>query len=373
MGREIAAAGASRPRRIVVKVGTSTLSAPGGRLDVGYVRDLAAQVAKTMKNGDEVVLVTSGAIGSGMGALGLKQRPQDQVMRQACASVGQGILMQVYRDAFAAHGIEVAQLLLTYDAFSKRKTYLNLRNNLATLLKLRVLPIMNENDAIATDEIDAKFGDNDRLASLVATKLSADLLILLTDIDGLYDNDPREDPGATLIPVVTDFTAELLRNASGDGGSRGTGGMRSKLAAAKIASEEGCEVVLANGRAEGAIQRILAGDAIGTRFPPRYSSAKDKFRLWLAAARPRGKLIVDSGAERALRGQSSLLAVGVVGVEGDFPKGAVVRINDFANGVCEYSSAEIAKMCGKRTGELGKEERKRRAGVVVTRQKLALG
>jgi glutamate 5-kinase len=365
-------AAAPAPRRVVLKVGTSTLSTDGGRLDVAYVRELASQVARAMKAGNEVVLVTSGAIGSGIGALGLKERPRDQVMRQACASVGQGILMQVYRDAFAAHCVEVAQLLLTYDAFSKRRTYLNLRNNLSTLLKLRILPIVNENDAIATDEIDAKFGDNDRLASLVATKLSADLLVILTDTDGLYDRDPRKDPGATLIPAVTDFSADLLKNLAVDGGSRGTGGMRSKLAAARIASGEGCEVVLANGRAENVLSRVLSGDAVGTRFPPKYKSSKDKFRQWLAAARPRGRILVDTGAEKALKGQASLLAVGVVGVEGDFPRGSVVRINDFATGVSEYSSREIAEMCGKRTKDLGKEER-RRAGVVVTRHKLVLG
>ncbi len=228
---------------------------------LAYVRQIAAQINSLLKAGRQVVIITSGAIGMGAGQFNLAGKAQEMKMRQACAAIGQPLLMQEYRKAFGRDGVQVAQVLLTAEVLSNRKTYLNLRNAIETLLDLGVVPILNENDSISTAEIGTAFGDNDRLSALVASKIDADLLIMLTDIDALYDKNPRESPDAKPIPVVFEITDEIVRNAGGKGSDHSTGGMKTKIEAAQIAANAGCRIVLANGREKNVITRIMAGEA----------------------------------------------------------------------------------------------------------------
>ena len=254
-------------KRIVIKIGTATLSKDGG-IDKDYVRDIARQITELSKEGRQVLLVTSGAIGMGAGPLKLKGPVVDLKLRQACAAVGQPLLMHEYHRAFSELGLVVSQVLLTAEVLSKRKSYLNLRNAIETLLHLGVVPILNENDCVSTDEIGTAFGDNDKLSALVASKIDADLLILLTDIDALYDKDPRSHSDAAPIRVVEEITDAIVKAAGKKGSTHSTGGMKTKIEAAKIASTAGCRIVLARGRQENVLKRILDGEEIGTLFLP---------------------------------------------------------------------------------------------------------
>ncbi|OHB59209.1 MAG: glutamate 5-kinase [Planctomycetes bacterium RBG_13_46_10] len=341
----------SKAKRIVIKIGTNTLT-KNGSVDSAYVRQMAGQVDSLLKAGKQVVIITSGAIGMGAGQLSLGTRPGEVRMRQACAAIGQPMLMAEYRKAFEQSGVTVAQVLLTAEVLNNRKTYLNLKNSIETLLKLGVVPVLNENDSVSTDEIGTAFGDNDKLSALVASKLDADLLIMLSDIDALYDKNPRQFPDAKAIPTVFEITAELVRNAGGKGSRFGTGGMKTKLEAARIASNAGCRMVLANGREKDIINRIIAGEEIGTIFmPKRKLSNRARWILNSAAA---GVINIDDGAMQAVKNHKSLLPSGVTSVEGTFEAGDVVMLNDKAKAVTNLSSTQIKQLAGKHSTEIRK-------------------
>ena len=341
----------TRAKRVVIKIGTNTLAREGG-IDAAYFGGVAAQVKGLLEDGRQVVIVTSGAIGMGAGQLGLDEKPRGMKVRQACAAVGQPLLMQEYRKSFMEHGVQVAQVLLTAEVLTHRRTYLNLRNAIETLLGLGVVPVLNENDSVSTDEIGTTFGDNDRLSALVASKIDADLLIMLSDIDALYDSNPQERMDARPIPVVFEITDEVRRSAGGKGSAHATGGMKTKLDAAKIAANAGCRLVLANGREPDVVRRIMAGEPLGTIFLPK-RKLSNRAR-WILNSRPAGTIHIDEGALAALRKRKSLLPSGVTGVEGAFEPGEVVMLNDDAKAVASLGSTQIRSLAGKHSTEIKK-------------------
>jgi glutamate 5-kinase len=336
-------------KRIVIKVGTNTLT-KGNAIDTDYIDTLAAQIAALTKQGKQVLLVTSGAIGMGARRLQLGGPVKEMKTRQACAAIGQPLLMHEYHQAFAHHGLIVAQVLLTAEVLKNRKSYLNLKNAIEALFKLGVVPIINENDSVATDEIGTAFGDNDKLSALVASKIDAELLILLTDIDALYDKNPKDHPDAQPIKVVYEITDKITKAAGGKGSLYSTGGMKTKIDAAKIASYAGCRIVLAHGRHPAVVEKILAGDDIGTLFLPR-QKLSNRIR-WILNNAPEGTITVDDGAIKALRSHKSLLPSGVKSVEGNFDAGAVVWINNIAKAVVSLTSEEIKAVAGKHSREI---------------------
>ena len=337
-------------KRVVVKIGTNILTKEAG-VDAGYVRRVARQVNSLLKDGRQVVIVSSGAIGMGLGQLDA-ERARNTKMRQACAAIGQPLLMAEYRKSFLRYGVTVAQVLLTAEVLSHRKTYLNLRNSIETLLKLSVVPILNENDSVSTDEIGSAFGDNDKLSALVASKMDADLLIMLSDIDALYDRNPRKSADAKPISTVFEITDEIVRNAGGKGSAHGTGGMKTKIEAAKIASNAGCRIVLADGRLKNVIGRIIAGEEIGTIFMPK-RKLSNRAR-WILNSSPAGTIFIDAGAMRAVNNRKSLLPSGVTSVEGTFEAGAVVMLNDNARAVTSIGSTQLKALAGKHSTEIKK-------------------
>ena len=347
----------AKAKRIVIKVGTSTLTDDNHRLASAKVEKLAREIVELKRRGKEVILVSSGAIGAGIGKLNLKQRPRDIKLLQATAAVGQSILMSTYDRYFSAYGQTIAQLLLTHADFRSRQRYLNLRNTLLTLLKSGVIPIINENDTTAVDEI--KVGDNDNLSALVASNLEADLLIILTDTDGLFTRDPRRSKRAELIPVVRDITPEIERIAHRGEKTSSAGGMRTKIEAARLAMNAGIPVIIANGAKENVLLRIVEGEPIGTRFLPRKTDRMNDREHWIRfISPPRGRIKVDAGAKAALVAKGgSLLPSGIIGVEGTFMPGDTVSIADsrgveFARGITNYSSVEIEKIKGLHTGDI---------------------
>lgn len=338
-----------KSKRIVVKIGTNTLS-KDGCVDAAYVRQIAKQIAALLEEGRQVVIVSSGAIGMGAGLLNLEGAVQNMKMRQACAAIGQPLLMQEYRKAFAKYNINVAQVLLTAEVLDNRKTYLNLRNSVETLLKLGAVPVLNENDCVATDEIGSAFGDNDKLSALVASKIDADLLIMLSDIDALYDKDPRRYEDAAPIKAVYEITEDIEKSAGKKGSKHATGGMKTKIEAAKIASYAGCRIVLADGRLKNVIGRIIAGEDIGTVFMPRRKLGNRA--RWILNSKSEGTIRIDEGAVKALAGRKSLLPSGIVAVEGTFNAGAVVMLNEAAKAVTSFSSTELRTLAGKHSREI---------------------
>jgi glutamate 5-kinase len=342
--------------RVVVKVGSSSLTTPEGGIDDGRIAQLADALAARISRGTQIVLVSSGAIAAGLAPLGLPRRPRDLATQQAAASVGQGLLVAQYSAAFAKHEVRTGQVLLSADDLMRRAHYRNAQRTLSRLLELGVLPIVNENDTVATEEI--KFGDNDRLAALVAHVVRAGALVLLSDVDGLYDTDPRR-PGARRIPVVrnrADLEGVVLGRVGGGGTiTVGTGGMVTKVDAAMIATEAGIPTVVASA---AAAETALAGQPVGTYFAPdgRRPAAR---QLWLGyAAASRGRLLLDRGAAAAIQaGRASLLPAGITGVEGSFEAGDPVDLCDpdgqvIARGLVNYDAAEIPTMMGRSTREL---------------------
>lgn len=344
-----------KAKRIVIKIGTNTLSKAGNpdRLDSAYFARVARQVNRLLEQGRQVLIISSGAIGMGAGQIEKSIKIKDIKVRQACAAIGQPLLMDEYRKAFAKYKVTVAQVLVTAEVLNNRRTYLNLRNSIETLLKLGVVPVINENDSVSTAEIGTAFGDNDRLSALVASKIDADLLIMLSDIDALYDKDPRKNKDAQPIPTVYEITDEITRNAGGKGSSLATGGMKTKLEAAKIASNAGCRLVLADGRAKGVISRIINGSQIGTVFLPKRKLSNRK--RWILNNKPAGTINVDEGALKALQKRKSLLPKGIVSVKGSFPEGAVVMINDNAKAVTSLSSSQLRSIKGRHSSEIKKQ------------------
>ncbi|MFA5251164.1 MAG: glutamate 5-kinase [Phycisphaerae bacterium] len=340
-------------KKIVIKIGTNTLTKEGaGEIDTAYIRGIAGEIAGLHKRGISAVIITSGAIGMGAGQLELADRVKDVKMRQACAAIGQPLLMAEYRKAFEEFHIIVAQVLLTADVLDNRKTYLNLRHSIETLLKLGVVPILNENDSVSTDEIGSAFGDNDKLSALVASKLDADVLIMLSDIDALYDKDPRKFDDAKPVKAVFEITDQIAKSAGSRGSKFATGGMKSKIEAAKIAANAGCRIVLADGRTKNVISRIIAGEEIGTVFmPKRKLSNRTRWILNSAAA---GVINIDEGAMKAVRNRKSLLPSGVTSIEGSFEAGDVITLNDKAKAVTNLSSAQLKSLAGKHSSEIRK-------------------
>lgn len=330
--------------RIVVKLGTGVLTDSRKQPDLNQLEQLTGQLAEQSRAGKEVVLVSSGAVGAGMGVLKYDKRPGDLSELQACAAVGQSRLMAIYEQLFGLHGLSVAQILLTHDDLEHHERHLNARNTLLTLLRHRVIPIINENDAVSFTEL--KFGDNDTLSALVASLLPADLLVVLTSVEGLIQNYGRGN--AAIIPVVERIDSALEKLAGGTESATAVGGMSSKVQAAKIAVRSGIPVVIASGRKKGALARVLAGENEGTLFISKVGRLKGRKR-WIAFFHhPKGTLFVDSGAKRALRdGGKSLLPPGVKRCEGVFDAGDVVRICDldgteFARGIAGFNSGQIA-------------------------------
>jgi glutamate 5-kinase len=340
----------------VVKVGTSSLTAESGELDDAAVVKLCADVAAARTAGHHIVLVCSGAIAAGLPALGLRDRPTDMSTLQAIAAVGQPKLMERLGAIFATHGLVAGQVLLTPHDFGQRSQYLHARETLARLLDLNVVPVVNENDTVADDEI--RYGDNDRLAALVSHMIGADALVLLTDTPGLFTADPRLDAGASLIEEIVEVDAALEAAAGGSGTERGSGGMASKLAAAKIAAWSGVRAVIAAADTDDVIRAALAGEAVGTVVRPRRERLSSR-KLWIAFARgAEGRIVVDDGARRALeRDGRSLLPAGVKGVEGNFDAEDAVEVVDasghpFAKGVSRYSAIRLREVAGRHTADL---------------------
>lgn len=339
--------------RVVAKLGTSLLTGGSDHLNQEIMSRLVAQVAELHKQGVELLIVSSGAIAAGRYKLGLAKKLRGIPFKQVLASVGQGRLMNVYEQLFAQHDITVAQALLTKADLADRAGYLNARNTLLALLELGVLCIVNENDVVAVDEIqEAKFGDNDNLSAMVANLVDADLLLILTDIAGLYTADPHLNPDARLIPQVDRIDSVIEHLVSDTTDKLGTGGMTTKIEAAKLATTSGVTVVIADGREPEIILRLAAGEAVGTRFLPITNNLESRKRWMVSGLSTKGNMVVDSGAARALRKQKrSLLATGIRVVEGKFERGDVVTIYDdkgsiLGCGITNYSSADIASIKG---------------------------
>jgi glutamate 5-kinase len=370
-GREL-----GRVRRLVVKVGSGLVTTARVGVDQKRIDALAADVAAARRD-REVVLVTSGAIVSGMARLGLSERPRTIPEKQAAAAVGQSALMWHYEAAFKRHEVLVGQVLLTAQDISDRARYLNARNTLLTLLELSVLPIVNENDTVAVDEI--KVGDNDNLSALVASLIDADLLVLLTDVDGLYTADPSVTPEASKLDTVEAITDDILRLVWDRAEQVSVGGMATKLEAAQKAVASGIPMVIANGREEGVLGRVLAGETVGTYFAPRAEGLAARKR-WIAfAVPPQGRLTVDAGALRALRDEGrSLLPSGVVAVEGEFAAGEVVAVigqgdgRELARGLVNFDAGELRKIRGAKTRQIEERLGYRSADEVIHRDNLVV-
>ena len=329
--------------RIVVKLGTGVLTDSRKQPDQAQLEQLAAQVAALRKAGREIVLVTSGAVGAGMGALGYEKRPTDPAELQACAAVGQSRLMTIYEKLFAAHDLRVAQVLLTHDDLQHHERHLNARNTLVTLLDRGVIPIINENDAVSFTEI--KFGDNDKLSALVAALLPADLLVILTTVDGVIENFGKANPKT--ISVIEKIDSALEKIAGGTDNELAIGGMESKIEAAKIVVRSGIPLVIASGKKKNVLARVLAGEDEGTLFVAHPAKLQGRKR-WIAFFHhPKGALFVDDGAKKALRESGkSLLPPGIARCEGEFDAGDVVRICDldgteFARGIAKFGATEV--------------------------------
>jgi glutamate 5-kinase len=366
----------SRVKRIVIKIGSRVLAGDSNGLDRDFLGTLAEDVAEFRKSGREVVIVSSGAVAAGVKELGLPKRPSTIPQKQAAASVGQSKMMQCYKDAFSGRALKVGQILLTGEDLSDRQRFLNARATLDTLLSYGVVPIINENDTVVVEEI--KFGDNDNLSALVTNLAEADLLVIMTDIDGLYDSDPRSNPHAKLIPLVKAVTREIERAAGGSGSSVGTGGMATKLAAAKKAGRYGVPSIIINGRMKGSLQRAINGEEIGTLFLPATDSLNRR-KHWIAySLRPKGKITVDEGAVEVLsRRGKSLLPSGICEVEGNFERGSCVRVcapdgTEFARGIVDYSAREIAKILGCKSCDIGKQLGYRYGDEIIHRDNLVM-
>jgi glutamate 5-kinase len=367
-----------RYRRIVAKVGTNVLTAGTDRLNLEVMAALVGQVARLHGEGAALLVVTSGAIAAGRRRLGVSRDRRGMPFRQMLAAVGQGDLMQAYQELFAWHDVTVAQTLLTRRDLDDRQGYLNARNTLLGLLELGVVPIINENDVVAVEEIEgASIGDNDNLSALVANLVNADLLVLLTDQAGLFTADPRRDHTARLIPRVERIDAEIERLA-GDTVGRGVGGMVTKLQAARLALAGGTDVVIADGREREVLVRLARGEELGTIFPSPVDRMESRKRWMVAGLSLKGSIVVDDGASRALRDQGrSLLAAGVRDVEGEFERGDAVAITGgdgqrIACGIANYAAQEILRIRGVRSDRIESVLGHHYGGEVVHRDNLVL-
>jgi len=349
-------------KRIVLKLGTNLLTSGRSQLDVDFMSVLVAQVAELHRNGHEILIVTSGAVAAGRQRLGIAKGTTRELkgipLKQVLAAVGQGRLMTTYDALFEHHQLAVAQALLTRAVLIDRAGYLNARNTLLALFELGVIGIINENDVVAVEELEeARFGDNDNLSAMVANLVDADLLVLLTDIGGLYTADPHTHPEAQLITEISEITPDIEAMAAGPHAAGATGGMTTKIEAANLATSSGVRVVIASGHEADVIKRLVRGEAIGTHFLPA-ERRESRARWMLSGLRTRGRLSIDAGATRALTAQNrSLLAAGLRAVSGDFERGDIVDIEDNTNnklgaGISNYSSAELRKIIGAHSDQI---------------------
>lgn len=343
-------------KRIVIKIGSRVLASTGSGLNSRRIKRIAREIGELHQRGFEIVIVSSGAVVAGMNELGLTKRPREIPLKQAAAAIGQSKLIQMYERMFRECDIKVAQILLTRDDIADRRRFLNSRNTLLTLLSYKVLPVINENDTVAVDEI--KFGDNDLLSGLVTNVVDADLLIIMSDIDGLFTANPSLHKDAVLIPVVKEIDRNIEEIAGGSTTIEGTGGMTSKVETAKRVSEYGIPTVIMNGNVSGLLNRLFTGFEVGTLFLPKESRLTSR-KHWIAHALPSsGRLVLDNGARDALlkRGKS-LLPSGITGVAGEFEAGDAVSCEDeggkvFAKGLSNYNSRELVRIKGKKTSEI---------------------
>lgn len=362
-------------RRVVIKIGSGVLSDAQG-IEPAQLDVIAAQIAELRQRGYEIIVVSSGAVAAGKSSLGIVGRPATIPLKQAAAAIGQTLLMRTWGEAFLRHGLIVAQVLLTRDDLANRRRYLNSRNTLMTLLDHQVIPIINENDTVVVDEI--RFGDNDNLSALVTSLVEANLLVILSDVSGLYDRDPRTDPTAELIPCVERINDEIIAMAGSAGTDLGTGGMATKIKAAKRATLSGIGTAIVNGRGENSLLAFFAGEEIGTLFLPARDRMAAK-KHWIAfSKKARGKLIVDEGARIAMveRGKS-LLPSGIIGVEGGFDRGDAVRLcgadgSEIATGVINYALTELLRIMGHKSSDIETILGYKYADEVVHRDNLVL-
>lgn len=345
-----------KAKRVVVKVGTSSITYPNGKINLSKMDELSKQISDLRNSGREPILISSGAVGAGMGKLD-RDPPVSLPEKQALAAVGQGLLMGMYEKFFADYSQNVAQVLLTRDCFADSSRYLYSRDTLFALLDFGVIPIINENDTIAVEEL--RFGDNDTLSAMVACSVDADFLIILSDIDGLYDANPREEPAAKLIREVTEITVDMEKSSRTRGSSMSSGGMFTKLAAARITMANGIPMVIADSAEKDIIIRAAEGEAVGTLFRPRRESYESSHRRWLSAGcAVKGAVVVDEGAEDAIRNKgTNLFTSGVVEIRGNFVHGEVVSVLSrsgmvVASGISNYSSEDARKIMGKRSAEI---------------------
>lgn len=348
----------SQVKRVVIKIGSSVLTNENGKILEGVFDEIAKEIFKIKSKGIESIVVSSGAIAAGMKKLGLKEKPKDVLMKQAVAACGQSTLMWYYEKAFSVFGERVAQILLTHDGLSVRKRFLNARKTLFTLLEIGVIPIVNENDTVAVEEI--VLGDNDKLAALVTNLIEADLLILLSDIDGLYNKDPRNHRDAELISVIDKIDEGIEEIAGETLGRTTTGGMKTKIEASKIAAAFGIPTIIANGKRPNTLSEIFSGKGTGTLLLPAKEKLKSR-KHWIAfTLKPSGEIIIDDGAKRAIISLGkSLLPSGIKEILGDFETGELVRCLDeggieVARGLASYSSDEIKKIAGAKTTDIEK-------------------
>ena len=335
--------------RVVIKIGTTSLMQGRKTISIDFMDSVAEQVKALKDEGKEVLIVTSGAIGVGLRTMKVQANPNDIPIRQAAASVGQR-----WADSFQRQGMIVGQILMSLDNYSDRESAINLNNTVDSLLENGVIPIFNENDAVCITEI--KFGDNDTLSAIVASRTDADLLVILSDVKGLYDSDPTKNPDAKLVPVVHNVDSEVRSMAGDSSTGLGTGGMRTKLDAAVICKDAGCSMIIASSKEPDAIYRAVSGDEIGTVFVSDNEISKK--RRWIKAAHASGRIVIDSGAVKAVLDHKSLLPVGIRSVEGTFDKGVVVDVVSdgvrIAKGITGYSSNDLSAIAGKHSDEIEK-------------------
>lgn len=363
-------------KRVVIKIGSRVLTDDAGALDMAVIGRICDGIAILRGKGLQVLVVTSGAVAAGRSELGLTSRLMTIPQKQAAAAIGQSRLMRAYEEALAPHGLKAAQVLLTSEDLVSRQRFLNARATLDTLLGFGIVPVINENDTVVVDEI--KFGDNDNLSALVTNVAEADLLLILTDVEGLFSADPCADPDARLIPLVKAITREVERAAGGSGSGVGTGGMATKVAAAKKAARNGVPTLMVPGKREGVIAAALAGEEVGTLFLPN-SEGVGRRKHWIAyTLKPAGRVFVDDGArEVLLKKGKSLLPSGVVRVEGRFDRGGCVRVcgqdgKEFARGLSDYSGVEIARLAGRKSSEIEDILGYRYGDVIIHRDNLVV-
>ncbi len=362
---------------MVVKIGSSSLTLREGGLDLENMAKFTDEISRLVRSGIQVVIVTSGAIAAGLQYLSISTRPKDISILQAAAAVGQVELMRTYGDLFAERDLKIGQILLTREDTTRRKQYLNITSTIENLLKLKTIPVINENDSVAVEEI--KFGDNDRLAALVASITDADLLVILSDIDGLYDKNPQKDPEASLIPFVEKITPSVEQLAEGIGSEYGSGGMTSKIEAARICSFAGIPMVIANSKTTDILEKITKFETEGTFFAPQKGKKVRSIKRWIAfGVQSRGSIYIDDGAVSAIRTRGkSILPVGVVSLEGNFKKGETLDVYStdgllIAKGISNLSSDELVRIKGKNRKEISKEFDPEMCGEVIHRDCLVI-